>query len=209
MTEFPPQPLIAVDVVPVMWTGPGLLVGVAERQFEPYQGRPALPGVLLGAGESLIEAADRALETKAGISPDAVRHRFQIGAFDGPDRDPRQHAIAVVFVAIIDPAVYDTSPDTTTWDLPASGLPFDHDTMVAEAVTQTRQRLWHEDDVTRALTGPWFTTSEAVYLTQDVTGERVHQSNFRRSLANHQKLRSTAAPDTGRPGRQPLGWEWR
>ncbi|GAC79333.1 8-oxo-dGTP diphosphatase [Gordonia malaquae] len=204
------QPLIAVDVVPVAWTQAGLVVGTARRRFEPFIGRFALPGVLLGAGERLSDAAGRALDSKAGIGASSVRHLFQIGAFDGPDREPRRHAISVAFVAVIDPGVVDGGAAEVSWTRAdeESALPFDHNAIVAVALTQIRQRLWSDDDTTRALTGPWFSTPDAVRLTSDVTGQPVHQSNLRRALAGHSRLRSTQAPDVGKPGRRPLVWEW-
>lgn len=148
---------------------------------------------------------------------------FQVGAFDGPDRDPRLHAISIAFVALIDQAALaePSSPMSSTAVSSASRieiewtrydssapLPFDHDAIVAEAIRQVRTRLWHDDEVTGALTGPWFSTPDAVRLTAGITATPVHQSNLRRSLASHPRLRSATAPDTGRPGRRPLVWEW-
>ena len=199
------QPLIAVDVVPVRWSRVRLLIGSARRRFEPFTGRFALPGVLLGTGESLIHAATRSLQTKAGIGPDSVGALFQIGAFDGPDRDPRRHAISIAFCAVIDAGESADNADlrwTPAGDL--TGLPFDHDLLVSEALRQLRTRLWLDDAVTRALTGPRFATSDAARLTGAVTNEAVHQSNLRRSLAAHPGLTSMA----GGPGRRPLVWEW-
>ncbi|MFT3660460.1 MAG: NUDIX hydrolase [Gordonia sp. (in: high G+C Gram-positive bacteria)] len=206
---LPSQPLIAVDVVPMRWSAEGLAVGVARREFEPFAGRFALPGVLLGAGESLDDAAARALRTKAGIGRERVRHRFQIGAFDGPDRDPRRHAISIASAAVIDPAA-EPATDDLRWEpvTEVPSLPFDHDLLVAETVRQLRTRLWHDDAVTRALTGPRFSTPDAVRLTAAVTGEEVHQSNLRRSLAAHAGLSSAPAPESAGRGRRPLVWAW-
>lgn len=205
------QPLIAVDVVPVAWTSAGLMVGSARRLFEPFAGQFALPGVLLCAGERLAEAAFRALDSKAAIASGTVRHLFQIGAFDGPDREPRRPAISVAFVAVVDPAAIGDRSDSVEWSVAGAGrsLPFDHDAIVTEALAQLRRRLWQDDDTTQALTGPLFSTPDAVRLTTEVTGEPVHQSNLRRTLAARTRLRSTTAPDTGRPGRRPLVWAWR
>ncbi len=108
MTDVPSaardQPLIAIDVVPVSFTvAEGLRVATARRAYDPYAGREALPGVLLDAAERLADGARRALRTKAGIGTGAVRHLTQVGAFDGPSRDPRETAISIAFTAVVHP----------------------------------------------------------------------------------------------------------
>ncbi|WIA99851.1 NUDIX domain-containing protein [Curtobacterium sp. MCBA15_012] len=98
------QPLIAIDVVPVSFTtGGGLRVATARRANAPYAGREALPGVLLDAAERLADGARRALRTKTGIDAAAVRHLAQVGAFDGPERDPRDAAVSIAFLAVVAP----------------------------------------------------------------------------------------------------------
>ena len=108
MTDAAPaardQPLIAIDVVPVSFTtGGGLRVATARRANAPYAGREALPGVLLDAAERLADGARRALRTKTGIDAAAVRHLAQVGAFDGPERDPRDAAVSIAFLAVVAP----------------------------------------------------------------------------------------------------------
>ncbi|HEY4267757.1 MAG TPA: NUDIX hydrolase, partial [Galbitalea sp.] len=95
MSDTPSQPLIAVDVVPIAVDSDALWIGTATRRFEPYIGREALPGVLLGAGEMIEDAARRALADKAGITE--VRALLPLGTFDRPGRDPRSHAISIAW----------------------------------------------------------------------------------------------------------------
>ncbi len=145
MTDAPTaardQPLIAIDVVPVSFTdGDGLRVATARRPYAPYAGREALPGVLLDAAERLADGARRALRTKTGIEAAAVRHLAQVGAFDGPSRDPRETAISIAFTAVVTPGV---DAGLAVWrpvDGGDQGLPFDHDTIVRAAVDQLRTR---------------------------------------------------------------------
>ncbi len=61
--------------------------------------------MLLDAAERLADGARRALRTKAAIGTGAVRHLAQVGAFDGPSRDPRETAISIAFAAVVAPAV--------------------------------------------------------------------------------------------------------
>ncbi|WIE75397.1 NUDIX hydrolase [Curtobacterium sp. MCSS17_007] len=215
MTDAPSaardQPLIAIDVVPVSFTtADGLRVATARRAYDPYAGREALPGVLLDAAERLVDGAQRALRTKADIGPGAVRHLAQVGAFDGPSRDPRETAISIAFTAVVAPGV---DGGTAVWhplgggDL---GLPFDHDAIVRAALDQVRTRLWRDVPMTRALLGDAFPTSAAAALHAALHGTAPDAGNLNRALRTNPALvRSEAAPaSTGRGGRPPATWTW-
>lgn len=212
------QPLIAIDVVPMSFaTGGGLRAATARRLYDPYAGQEALPGVLLQPAELLVDAARRALETKTGIGRPAVRHLAQIGAFDGPDRDPRSAAISIAFVAVVDvpdeasggPAG-DPSP---VWRDPTGAepsLPFDHDRIIQAAVDDVRTRLWRDLPLTRALLGPRFTTADASRLQAALVGAAPDPGNLNRALRTNPALeRMTEPSSTGsRGGRPPAVWTW-
>ncbi|WP_144760419.1 NUDIX domain-containing protein [Curtobacterium sp. 9128] len=230
------QPLIAIDVVPMSFTtSEGLRVATARRAYDPYAGQEALPGVLLDAAELLADGARRALRTKAGIDDESVRHLAQVGAFDGPERDPRSAAISIAFVAVV------TGPDpdadaelaaegsgagghqgvgartgaapAAVWRDPAQadqGLPFDHDRIIQAALDHVRTRLWRDLPLTRALLGTSFTTADASRLQTAVTGVTPDPGNLNRALRTNPSLvRSAAATSSGqRGGRPPVSWTW-
>ncbi|QWS33498.1 NUDIX domain-containing protein [Curtobacterium aetherium] len=217
------QPLIAVDVVLVSAAGAavagrddaptGLRVATARRRYEPFAGREALPGVLLDGAELLADGARRALRTKTAVDAAAVRHLAQVGAFDGPDRDPRSTAISVAFLAV---AGSDTAGDGTTWHdvvgLPL-GLPFDHDRIIAAALDHARTRLWSDVPLTRALLGERFTTPDAARLVVALTGTSPDPGNLNRALRTNPALTrvdptAAAATRAGRGGRPPAAWTW-
>ncbi|MFJ4219771.1 hypothetical protein [Curtobacterium luteum] len=215
MTEAPAatrdQPLIAIDVVPVSFaTADGLRVATARRTYDPYAGREALPGVLLGAAERLVDGARRALRTKTEIDAAAVRHLAQVGAFDGPSRDPRDAAISIAFLAVVAPGV---DAPSAVWN-PAGGaepgLPFDHDAIVRTAVDQVRTRLWRDVALTRALLGEVFPTSAAAQLHTALHGTAPDAGNLNRALRTNPALVRTdaALTSTGRGGRPPATWTW-
>lgn len=205
------QPLIAIDVVPVSFTiADGLRVATARRAYDPYAGREALPGVLLDAAERLADGARRALRTKAGIGSGSVRHLAQVGAFDGPSRDPRETAISIAFTAVVTPGV---DGGTAVWHPLGGGdpgLPFDHDAIVRAALDQVRTRLWRDVPMTRALLGDVFPTSAAAALHAALHGAAPDAGNLNRALRTNPALvRTEAAPaSTGRGGRPPATWTW-
>lgn len=213
------QPLIAIDVVPTSFPASGgLRLATARRPYDPYAGREALPGVLLDGPELLADGARRALRTKTGIEAAAVRHLAQIGAFDGPSRDPRSAAISIAFVAIVAPGpdgdtAAEAGSGTAVWrdvDGGEHGLPFDHDRIIATALEHLRTRLWSDLPLTRALLGDVFTTSDAARLQTVLTGRAPDAGNTNRALRTNPALVRVGAPtsSTGRGGRPPTAWTW-
>jgi 8-oxo-dGTP diphosphatase len=202
------QPLIAVDVVPVTFSATdGLLFGTALREFDPWAGTPALPGVLLGAGERLHDAAFRALRTKAGVGPDSVRHLAQLGAFDAVGRDPRSNAISISFLTVVDPGAGAQIDWASASDLPST--PFDHDAIIQSARKHLSTYLWTDADLTRALTGTHFTTVDAARIGTDVLGAQPHAGNLHRALSRDVRLERTETTDFSRSaGRPPSAWKW-
>ncbi len=209
------QPLIAIDVVPMSFTaGDGLLVATARRPYDPYAGQEALPGVLLDGTELLTDGARRALRTKAGIDDASVRHLAQIGAFDGPERDPRSTAISIAFVAVVAESGGGTgAAPSAVWRDPAQAepsLPFDHDRIIEAALDHVRNRLWRDLPLTRALLGTRFTTADASRLQTAVTGVSPDPGNLNRALRTNAALVRAAATTTSgqRGGRPPVSWTW-
>ncbi|MFJ3032858.1 NUDIX domain-containing protein [Curtobacterium pusillum] len=221
MTDAPSaardQPLIAIDVVPMSFTASdGLRVATARRPYDPYAGLEALPGVLLDGAELLADGARRALRTKTGIDAAAVRHLAQIGAFDGPDRDPRSAAISVAFVAVAapptggGPAIWRRTAVRRRPDQDDPSLPFDHDAIIAAALDHVRTRIWRDLPLTRALLGETFTTSDAALLQAELTGVTPDPGNTNRALRTNPALvrADAAAATASRGGRPPATWTW-
>ncbi|ROS68996.1 ADP-ribose pyrophosphatase YjhB (NUDIX family) [Curtobacterium sp. PhB172] len=204
------QPLIAIDVVPVSFvTTDGLRVATARRAYAPYAGQEALPGVLLDGTEILADGARRALRSKVGVGSTAVRHLAQVGAFDGPDRDPRSSAISIAFLAVIDPAAHADATWHDVGTLPL-GLPFDHDRIVASALERARVLLWSDLTFTRALLGDPFTTADAARLRIALTGTTPDPGNLNRTLRTNTALARVDLPASAGPrgGRPPAAWTW-
>ncbi|MFJ9697780.1 NUDIX hydrolase [Kitasatospora sp. NPDC101183] len=98
---------VTVDVVALTLRHGSLHVLLVERGAPPHQGRWALPGGFLRAGqEGLDEAAARELSEETGLQgasgAESALHRLhleQLGTYGAPDRDPRMHVVSVAYLA--------------------------------------------------------------------------------------------------------------
>lgn len=160
------QPLISIDVVALRfreyggrgWREYEMSYALHERPFEPYAGHLALPGVLLGSGERLEDAALRALRDKTSIAASDVRSLTQFAVFDGTNRDPRGATISICFLAVTD-ADEDEATWLRMWEDEEPPLPFDHSAILSAAFEAAHQRLWTDWSFTKSILTEPFTTS--------------------------------------------------
>ncbi|WP_232519907.1 NUDIX hydrolase [Actinosynnema pretiosum] len=202
--------LVSVDVLALRFDAESgeVLLGVSRRGLEPFLGRDALPGVLLGRGERLREAAVRAVAGKLGVPEGAVRATGQLATFDEPSRDPRGPTLSIALWATLDPA----RSDGPRW-APLSAVPplaFDHDRIVADCRALLGERLWRDPVFTAGLLGPEFTTAQALDATEALTGDRPYPANLGRLMDRVPGLRRTEqhAAARAKGGRPPLVWRW-
>jgi len=206
--------LVSVDVLTLRFdpAARSVLLGVAPRAHAPFAGELALPGVLLGRGERLRDAAMRAVTGKLGIAEDAVKVVGQLATFDEPSRDPRGPTLSVALWATVDPARLGEGIAGLRWtrldDLPA--LAFDHNRIVADCLPLLQDRLWRDTPFTAGLLGVEFTTAQALDVTESLTGDRPYPANLGRTMDRVPGLHRTAEHAAALPkgGRPPLMWRW-
>jgi 8-oxo-dGTP diphosphatase len=118
-----------------------LQVLVIKRKNSPYRHHWALPGGYVDENETFLEAAVRELKEETGIdapwwelTPMTVR--------DTPDRDPRGRVVSLPFRWYTGRTLEPVAGDDATefdWRSPHRiGLAFDHDEIVAEAMSRYR-----------------------------------------------------------------------
>jgi ADP-ribose pyrophosphatase YjhB (NUDIX family) len=198
---------LAVDLAILTVREDLLQVLVIERGNRPYQGKDALPGGFLRAGEDLREAAVRELAEETGLDGSAL-HLEQLATYGAPDRDPRGRVVSVAYLAI--------APDLP---VPAAGsdarsarwapvqevrgaLAFDHTEILDDAVERARSRLEYTTLAT-AFCGDVFTIGDLRNVYEVVWGAPLDPRNFSRKVTHTEGfILPTGAkrlPETGRP----------
>ncbi|WP_030515940.1 NUDIX hydrolase [Nocardia sp. NRRL WC-3656] len=198
------QSAVSLDVVALRFGAddPAVTFGVAPRQWEPFAGELALPGVLLGRGERLVTAARRAVHSKLGVPEDAILAVGQLVTFDEPHRDPRGPTLSIAMWAVLGGPATPTGAQWVSFDAVPT-LAFDHNMIVEVARERLAEMLWKDLTFTRPLIGEQFPATRAVALATALSGTRPDPGNLNRTLAaipgltrTGERMRTKA---TGRP----------
>ena len=174
--------IVTVDVVLLSVRGGRLVVALQPRAHEPFEGRPALVGGYVHAGEDAdtYAAAARVLQAKAGLQGFRME---QLATFSGPSRDPRGWSVSVAYLAL---TPLSRLPGDAGVELrpveEARGLAFDHDAIVEAA----RERLRGKGAYSTLPAGfleETFTLGELQEVYRIALGQpRIDKSSFRRKL---------------------------
>ena len=206
----PIQSAVSVDAVALRRTDTGVEVLTHRRATEPYAGRQALPGVLLGAGERITEAAIRALgKPGVGLAPADALAAGQLVVFDEPHRDPRGPTLSIAAWVVVDPGAQVSDPGAATWSSWESvpQLAFDHDRILDDVRPVLVAKLWTDLHFTAALTGPHFGVRTALAITESLSGVEVDRGNLNRTL-KRVAVRAQEPLRTGAGGRPGAVWSW-
>ena len=134
------NPAPTVDLIIEMVDQPHRPILLIERQNPPHGW--ALPGGFVDYGESLEAAAVREAQEEISLEVQLIE---QFYAYSQPDRDPRQHTLSIVFLAIA-AGKPEAADDAKTvgffdlWELPQQ-LCFDHDKILQDYL---RYRFYHQ-----------------------------------------------------------------
>lgn len=193
-----PRPGVTVDLAIATVTGatdtaaePQLRLLVQDRQ-DP-QGR-ALPGGFMRERWTVARTVDDVLRRKVGIDPSTQTTPHLLRVFDDPDRDDRTWAISVAHAVALPEADLtrasgDLVPITPEGRLDGEGpLLFDHDEIVAAAMTALRERYeirYRYVDTRPDPDGflpPPFTLHQLRRVHEAVVGAELHKDNFNRRM---------------------------
>lgn len=199
---------VAVDLLVFTIDEDRLKLLTIRRQYPPFEGFRALPGVFVRDDETLDQAAMRGLREETGLEDIYFEQLYTWGA---PDRDPRRRVISVSYLALVDagrlrgvaPGLRTTQAELTDIRelLEAQDVAFDHRHIAAYG----RQRLANKVEYTPiafSLVPEEFTLPQLQRVYEILLGKPLYKANFRKKIAPmvEQTERSTAG-DAHRPSK--------
>lgn len=191
--EYVP-PTLTVDNVIFQLIDNELFVLLVQRAHQPFKGMWALPGGYNAAGETTREAMARILKTKAGVEIKDLRHIEQLYTFDTVARDPRGHAVSVVYLGLGKDLVPEGSKSTQTPQFfPVNTLPelaYDHDKIICYAHERLQSKLSYTNAV-YALLPKLFTLSQLQSAYEAVLCRPLDKRNFRKKFLGLNLIQQT------------------
>lgn len=173
-----PRPSVAVDTAVLTLHQDTLCVLLVTNEA----GDERLPGTFLHPGETLTDAAARALRDKAGVEARSPR---QLHVFDDPKRDDRGWVLSVAHLDVIrvtDLRLSEHARLVAVDDLPP--LKYDHAEIVQRAVHEVKGEYRGDPDPWHLLpdSSDGFTIRDLRLLHAAVLGERLVADTFRRAM---------------------------
>lgn len=186
-------PTLTVDAVVFQMGMDGLEVLLHQRPREPFAGQWALPGGYCSEGQTTIDTVTAVALAKTGASLAAdARHIEQLYTFDTVARDPRGHAVSVVYMVLGVTIGCDTTlHDAQFW--PVNQLPplaYDHVDIIALARQRLAGKLQYTN-IAFSLLPPTFTLSDLQQVYEAVLGRSLDKRNFRKKIAKLNMIHDT------------------
>jgi ADP-ribose pyrophosphatase YjhB (NUDIX family) len=155
-------------------------------------------------GEALEDSARRHLQTKTGLRASYLE---QLYTFGRPDRDPREHRIAVAYYALVPggPVDVTTGQREARWfsiDSVPKQLAFDNNEILKYALWRLRNKVSYAD-VAFQLLPKNFTLSELRQVYEVILDRKLDPTNFRRKVEASGTIIPTSSRVEGGAHRPP------
>ncbi|MBI2359092.1 MAG: NUDIX hydrolase [Deltaproteobacteria bacterium] len=178
------HPRVAVDVVIYTLDRRALQCLLVRVKEGPFAGEWAFPGGLVGAEESLDQAAQREVYERTGIGNGYLE---QLYTFGKPERDPATRVVSVSYLALVSPHGIRLNPASKyagiQWRradrLP--GLAYDHDQVGRLALKRIRSKLQYTNIVYSLLPAE-FTLGELQEVYETILHRSLDRRNFRKKI---------------------------
>jgi 8-oxo-dGTP diphosphatase len=160
------MPVVAVFVVIFTAVESDLKVLLIRRGVPPYEGRWAIPGGRLGAGETLDQAATRKLVEETGVRDVYLEQLYTFALVDHDSVSlPRREEWPTAWFSL-------------------NGLPplaFDNESVLDYALRRLRSKMEYTN-VAYSLLPQYFTLSQLQAVYESILGKEVDKRNFRKRM---------------------------
>jgi 8-oxo-dGTP diphosphatase len=185
-------PILTVDAVIFQLIGSQLNVLLLQRPNEPFKHNWALPGGYNPEGETTMQALERIIAEKTGVSVTKdLSYIEQLYTFDTVARDPRGHAVSVTYMGCgreVTPRDNDGVAFFPVKNLPE--LAYDH----ADIIRYAHERLISKLSYTNAVYAflpPTFTLAELQVSYEAIFGYELDKRNFRKKFLSLNLIHET------------------
>ena len=191
-TPYTP-PTLTVDAVIFQMSSSNLEVLLIRRSANPFKGAWALPGGYSAAGQTTRQALEAVAKRKTGveISTD-IAYVEQLHTFDTVARDPRGHAVTVVYMGCGRDITHGGGSEVSAFypvdDLPE--LAYDHKDIIVYARERLAAKLANTN-AAYSLLPKKFTLSHLQSVYEAVLGKEIDKRNFRKKFLSLELIRET------------------
>lgn len=175
-----PRPSLTVDVAVFRFHGGHLQLLLIRRDRAPFEGAWALPGGFVDKDEPPPDAARRELLEETQLP---IGELHAVGAFGGPDRDPRGWVVSAAYLGFVQPDAFAAAGDDArevAWfkvtELPT--LAFDHEEVIAAAMERL-QGLTQTGTAPFTLLPEKFRTAQARHLYSQIWSCSIKPGQFK------------------------------
>jgi 8-oxo-dGTP diphosphatase len=178
------HPLVAVDLVVCTLDQKSLQCLLVQVKEGPFANLWAFPGGLVGAGESLDEAARRELQDRTGLQKVYFE---QLYTFGKPERDPRMRVVSVSYLALVPHRKVNLKPAKKYAEVkwfPVTNLPplaYDHDQVASLAMERLHTKLQYTN-IVFSLLPTEFTLGDLQEIYEIILHRALDRRNFRKKI---------------------------
>ncbi len=187
-------PTLTIDGVLFQIIDGELCVLLIKRRAAPFKGERALPGGYNPQGETTTQALSRILKAKAGVETQRLGLVEQLYTVDNVGRDPRGHAVSIVYTGLgygVVPIAGKTTEDPEFF--PVKRLPklaFDHQAIVGHAIERLASKITYTN-IVYALLPVEFTQSQLQQAYEVILDRPLDKRNFRKKFLALEIIEST------------------
>lgn len=186
-------PILTVDLVAFRVVDGQLEVLLHCRPNRPFKGAWALPGGYCAEGQTTHQALEEIVLRKTGVDiTTELNHVEQLYTFDTVARDPRGHAVSVVYMGCGHAVGFELD-DKNIQFWPVDDLPklaYDHADIVELARARLASKL-HYSNIAVSLLDETFTLSEMQQVYEAVIVRELDKRNFRKKILSLDFIRET------------------